>query len=116
VCAFGLVIGAWAQPGGGMPSLEADWALLCFELKVEGKILEQLRAAYQGAWDQRRELAEEAREGGMDRALIQEKMGPVQADLDKALRQFLTKEQFARLEQLRAQRREFGPRGGPRRQ
>lgn len=127
MCILGLAIGVWAQPGGGgrtgqdrggggMMALESDWATICFELKVDAKMLEQLRTAYQKAWDQRRDLMAQTREGGLDRMVMQGKMAAVQTDLDAAVRQFLTKEQLAQLEQLRAQRRDFGQRGGGRRQ
>jgi hypothetical protein len=95
-----------------MMNLESNWAAICFELKVDAKALEPLRAAFQKAWDQRRELMEEGRQGGLDRVAMREKMGPVQEGLTKAMQQYLTKEQLGRLEELHAQRRSSWQRGG----
>ena len=54
--------GGGGRRGGGGPSLtiERDWALISFDLKVRGDNFRALKLAYQDAWDERKELIEAA--------------------------------------------------------
>ena len=95
-----------AQPGrrgggGGGPSLtiERDWALVCFAVKVRGDNLRALQLAYQDAWDQRSELMKGMSAG--DRAAMGEAMGKIQVTLDTSVRNILTQEQMNLFESLR---------------
>ena len=95
-----------AQPGrrgGGGPSLtiERDWALVCFAVKVRGDNLRALQLAYQDAWDQRSELMKGMSAG--DRAAMGEAMGKIQVTLDTSVRNILTQEQMNLFESLRNQ-------------
>jgi len=115
--ALGLAAYTQAQPGGGRMGagrgmggggafmLESDWALICFELKVEKDAFTQLRAVYQQAWDQRREVMEQMQKGGMDRMMLMEEMAMIQEDLEIGYRKVLTEEEQQQLARLRAQRR-----------
>lgn len=85
---------------GGMPlaTLDRDWALICFELKVGGDQLKALQLAFQDAWDQRKQLS-----SGMsgDPQSAMEKVGAVQGALDGAISNILSKEQFEMFESLK---------------
>ena len=85
---------------GGMPlaTLDRDWALICFELKVGGDRLKALQFAFQEAWDQRKELT-----SGMasDPQAAMEKVNAVQGALDGAVSNILSKEQFELFESLK---------------
>ena len=98
-----------AQPGrrgsgGGGPSLtiERDWALICFAVKVRGDNLRALKLAYQDAWDQRSELMKGMSAGG-DRTAMGEAMGKIQAMLDTSVQNIMTQEQMSLFEALRNQ-------------
>ena len=96
-----------AQPGrrgGGGSSLtiERDWALICFAVKVRGDNLRALQLAYQDAWDQRSELMKGMSASG-DRAAMGEEMGKIQAMIDTSVRNILTQEQMSLFESLRNQ-------------
>ena len=118
----GLVVYVQAQGGGrgrggggmGGMGFDADWMMICFELKVEGEQLDNLRKAYQEAWDARKLLLEDMAAGGFDRQLMREEMQQIQANLKAALGKELTAEQLEQLEKLRQQRRQAwqGGRGG----
>lgn len=132
LCGLGLLGVAaylWAQPGGGRPmgasrgmgmgmggafALEGDWALICFELKVEGKDFDKLRAEYQKAWNQRQELMAKMRQGELDPTALTEEMALIQEELDKSLGVLLTDAQRQTLNRLRAERREAWQGGGQR--
>jgi len=125
--ALGLAAYLQAQPGGGRPmgqggqgrgggmfALESDWALICFELKVDKKAFDKLWAVYQKAWDQRQELIEQMKNEEIDRDGMMAQMTQIQTELDKGSREILTAEQMQQLEKLRAQRREAWQGGGQR--
>ncbi len=79
---------------GGMPlaTLERDWALLSFELKVGGDQAKALQLAYQAAWDQRREMMSGA--GSGNPADTMELVGKIQGELDAAVNNILAPAQL----------------------
>ena len=88
--------------GGSSLTIERDWALICFAVKVRGDNLRALQLAYQDAWDQRSELMKGMSAGG-DRTAMGEAMGKIQAMLDTSVRNILTQEQMNLFEALRNQ-------------
>jgi hypothetical protein len=86
--------------GGGMGP-DADWTLLCFELKVSMETLGELRPAFQRAHDDRRELIQAVRQGERQRDELMEEMRAIQQDLEQAYESFLTAEQRTALVEAR---------------
>ncbi len=119
---MGLMIYVQAQGGegrgrGGMRALffEGEWAMICFELQVEGKQLDDLRRAYQEAWEARKLLLEDMSAGVVDRQLMREESEQIRAGLQAAKDSLLTAEQLEQLDKLRqAQRQNFQGFGGGR--
>lgn len=114
-----------AQPGGGGGGrgagrrgganigLETEWALICFELKIDGDQFTKLRAVYQAAWGQRKELMDQMRSaGGGDWEEMAPKLQKLQDELIEKYSAILSKEQVARLQNLVEERRGGGGRGG----
>ena len=97
-------MGRGMRMGPGM-SADADWMLLCFELKVSMETLEKLRPTFQKAYDGRRELFEDMRNGELEREELMEEMSAIQKDLDAAYGTFLTADERSALEAAREQRR-----------
>ncbi len=87
--------------GGSSLTIERDWALICFAVKVRGDNLRALQLAYQDAWDQRSELMKGMSAG--DRAAMGEAMGKIQAMLDTSVQNIMTQEQMSLFESLRNQ-------------
>ena len=121
--AVGLVVYVQAQGGGGrgrgggMRALffEGEWAMLCFELQVEGEQLDGLRSAYQEAWEARKLLMEDMSAGIIDRQLMREESEQIQAGIQAAKDSLLTAEQLEQLDKLQqAQRQSFQGGGGGR--
>lgn len=117
---------ALAQPGGGPGGgrgmgrrggpgmgLEGEWAIICFELKVEGEQFAKLRAVYQEAWGKRKEMMDQMRSaGGGDWEEMAPKLQQIQDELVGKYSAILSKEQVARLQSLLEERR--GGMGGGR--
>lgn len=114
-----------AQPGGGgggrgagrrggaNMGLETEWALICFELKIDGEQFTKLRAVYQAAWGQRKELTDQMRSaGGGDWEEMAPKLQKLQDELIEKYSAILSKEQVARLQNLVEERRGGAGRGG----
>ncbi|MBI2502565.1 MAG: hypothetical protein HYW07_04955 [Candidatus Latescibacteria bacterium] len=133
VCAA-LLLGAaaliQAQPGGGGGGrgqgrrggpgmgLEGEWAVICFEMKIDGEQFTKLRVVYQEAWVKRRDLMEQMRSAGSgDWEEMAPKLQKLQEELAEKYRTILSKEQVARFESLVEERRGGfgggGGRGGP---
>ena len=105
--------GGGRRGGPGM-GIESEWAIICFELKIDGDQFVKLRAAYQEAWGQRKQLMEEMRSaGGGDWEEMAPKLQKIQDDLVAKYSAILPKEQVARLQSLVEERR-GGPGGGGR--
>jgi hypothetical protein len=117
-----------AQPGGGGGrgqgrrggmgmglGLESEWAIICFELKVEGEQFAALRAVYQEAWGKRRDLMAQMRDAGADWEEMGAQLQKFQEELAGKYSAILSKEQVARLQNLVEERRGGfgGGRGGP---
>lgn len=107
--------GGGGRRGGGGPSLtiERDWALITFGLKVRGDNLRALQYAYQDAWDQRKALMEAAATSG-DRSQLGLEMGKIQGVVDASVKNILTQEQYALFEVMRKESRGGGGGGGRR--
>ena len=108
--------GGGGRPGGLVFGLDSDWAAICFELKLDGVEFASARAAFQGAYDLRKELLEGRRSGEVDRQMMREEMSIAEEELTESLAKVLSAEQLARLRELRSQRRGgfgFGGRGRP---
>ena len=90
--------------GGAAKMLESDWALICFELKVDKKTYDKLWAIYQQAWTERKDIMAQMQQGSDPEALMQQ-LTTVQEELDKAQAQVLSPEQQKQLATLRAERR-----------
>ncbi len=98
--------GGMGRRGGGMGmGMESEWALICFELKVDGKQFSELRTVYLEAWGQRKALMEQMRSGSMEREEMGQKMEKIQTDLTEKTHKILSKEQVAKLESLLEERR-----------
>ncbi|MCC7261559.1 MAG: hypothetical protein IT369_03450 [Candidatus Latescibacteria bacterium] len=102
--------GGMRRGGAGM-GLEGEWAIVCFELKIDGEQFTKLRAVYQEAWGQRKALVEEMRSAGGDWEELAPRLQKVQEELVAKYSAILSKEQVARLQSLVEERR-GGP-GGP---
>ena len=89
--------------GGGF-NLDSEWALVCFQLETEDKLLPQLRAAFREAYDLRAEVFEAMRAGEIEREGIGEEIALIQEELAESLGKILSKEQMTRLKELRSQR------------
>lgn len=102
-----------ARRGGPGMGLEGEWAIICFELKVEGDQFTKLRAAYQEAWGKRKDLMDQMRSaGGGDWEEMAPKLQKIQDELAEKYSAILSKEQVARLQSLLEERR--GGMGGGR--
>ena len=102
--------------GGGF-NLDSDWALICFQLETEDKLLPKLREVFREAYDQRAEVLEAMQSGEIGREDIGEEMTAIQEELSGSLEKILGKERMARLAQLRSQRQSgWRSRGGGNRQ
>ncbi len=88
--------------------LEGEWAIVCFELKIDGEQFTKLRAVYQEAWGKRRELMTQMRDAGGDWEEMAPKLQKLQEELVEKYSAILSKEQVARLQSLVEERR-----GGP---
>ena len=105
--------GGGGRRGGGGPALtiERDWAIISFDLKVRGDNLRALKLTYQDAWDERKKLVAAAQESG-DRSGLGEEMGRIQGVLDTSVGNILTEDQKTRFEELRSRGGGGGDRGG----
>jgi Spy/CpxP family protein refolding chaperone len=98
------------QPGqsrggrGGMMTLESDWALICFELRIEKKAYDQLWAAYQQAWAERKEMMAQLQKGEIDQELFVQQLQSMQEELNAAQQAALTPDQLKQLAALKAER------------
>lgn len=103
--------GGGGRRGGDGPALtiERDWAIISFDLKVRGDNLRALKLTYQDAWDERKELVAAAQESG-DRSGLGEEMGRIQGVLDTSVGNILTEDQKTLFDELRS--RGGGGRGG----
>lgn len=90
--------------GGAMMALESDWALICFELRLEKKAYDQLWAAYQQAWTERKEMLAQLRKGEIDQELFAQQLGSMQEGLNAAQQAALTPDQLTQLAALKAER------------
>lgn len=90
--------------GGAMMALESDWALICFELRLEKKAYDQLWAAYQQAWTERKEMLAQLRKGEIDQELFAQQLGSMQEELNAAQQAALTPDQLTQLAALKAER------------
>lgn len=124
---LGIAVHTQAQPGGGPGAgggrrggggmgggmgIETEWALVCFEFKVDGEQFSKLRTIYQEAWEQRKLLMKEVQEGKIEREAMFEEMQGIQGDLAGKYRKILTKEQVEKLNSLvEARRAGWGGRG-----
>ena len=70
--------------GGGF-NLDSEWALGCFQLETEDKLLPQLRAAFREAYDLRAEVFEAMRAGEIEREGIGEEIALIQEELAESL-------------------------------
>ncbi len=61
--------------------LEGEWAIVCFELKIDGEQFTKLRAVYQEAWGKRRELMTQMRDAGGDWEEMAPKLQKLQEEL-----------------------------------
>ncbi len=99
---------------GGAPlaTLERDWALLSFELKVGGDQAKALQLADQSAWDQRKEMMGGA--GSGNPADMMEQVGKIQGELDAAVNNILAPEQLDMFTSLKSRQGggDAGERGG----
>ena len=86
--------------------MESDWALVCFELEAKDELLPRLRGAFKEAYDLRAEVIEQMGSGELDREVMREDMTAIQDDLAASLEEILGEDQMARLQELRAQRRQ----------
>lgn len=109
--------GQGRRGGGGMGmGLEGEWAIVCFELKVDGEQFTKLRAVYQEAYGKRRDLVEQMRSAGSAGEEMGSQMQKLQEELVEKYSTILSKEQVARLQSLVESRRGGfggGGRGGP---
>ena len=97
--------------GGLSLTIDRDWALITFALKVRGDNLRALQLAFQDAWDQRSELIS----AGGNRESLAEEMKKIQGVLDTSVRNVLIQDQMAIFESLRNRGgggRSGGGRGG----
>jgi len=119
-----LVLGTFiylqAQPRGargrgeGAPtsSLERDWAVVCFELQITGEQFNNVRGAFQKAYYSRQRVMKQMRSGGRNQGeKLREELTQIQADLEKSYSLLFTKEQLARLNELKAASGGGGRRG-----
>lgn len=103
--------------GGPGMGLEGEWAIICFEMKIDGEQFTKLRAVYQEAWGKRRDLMDQMRSAGSgDWEEMAPQLQKLQEELVEKYSAILSKEQVARLQSLvEARRGAFGSggRGGP---
>lgn len=105
--------GMGRRGGGGGMGLESEWAIVCFELRIDGDQFTKLRAVYQEAWGKRKELMEQMRSaGGGDWEEMAPKLQKLQDELTEKYSAILSKEQVARLQNLVEERRGGGGGGG----
>jgi hypothetical protein len=90
-----------------------EWAVLCFEMKIDGEQFTKLRAVYQEAWGKRRDLMEQMRSAGSEGEDMAPKLQQLQEELVVKYSAILPKEQVARFQSLVEARRGRGGRGGP---
>jgi hypothetical protein len=90
--------------GGAMMALESDWALICFELRLEKKAYDRLWAAYQQAWTERKEMLAQLQKGEIDQELFVQQLGSMQEELSAAQQAALTPDQLKQLATLKAER------------
>lgn len=102
--------GGRGRGGAPLATLERDWALLSFELKVGGDQAKALQLAYQSAWDQRKEMMRGA--GSINPADMMEQVGKIQGELDAAVNNILAPEQLDMFNGLKS--RQGGGDGGGR--
>lgn len=96
--------GRGGRGGGGMMTLESDWALICFELRIEKKAYDQLWAAYQQAWTERKEMMAQLQKGQIDQELLMQQLQSMQEELNAAQQAALTPDQLKQLSALKAER------------
>lgn len=123
LCALGLAAYVQAQPGGGgrmggmgmmRGGVESDWAMICFDLEVDGETMVKLRPLFKQAWNDRKELMEDMRSGDVDRTMLMEEMAAIQQDLEKGYKGILSQEQVQKLTEIKAAQQGAWQRGGQR--
>lgn len=88
-----------AGPGRDMQAMraiETYWAVLAFELKLDDAKLAELRPMFREAWDARRKAVQKARASRARQGMMKA-IRDVNADLEAALKQALSEDEFAKL-------------------
>ena len=101
------------RPGGQFPrrrsgssmitrslNLESSWAHLCFELKIDDKVLAKARGIYKKAWDDSVKLIKDLEEAGDDQEAIDaatSKADKIKADMHVKLNDALSSEEMEKL-------------------
>ncbi len=101
------------RPGGQFPrgrrgsfmitrslNLEASWAHLCFEVKIDDKVLAKARGTYKEAWVKRAELMKGLEEAGDDEEAMNaatSKADKIKADMHAKLKDVLSSEEMEKL-------------------
>ncbi|MBT4497928.1 MAG: hypothetical protein HOC74_09425 [Gemmatimonadetes bacterium] len=123
LCALGLAAYVQAQPGGGgrmggmsmmRGGVESDWAMICFDLEVDGETMVKLRPMFKQAWNDRKELIKDVRSGDVDWTMMMEEMAAIQQDLEKEYNEILSEGQRKKLAELKAAQQGAWQRGGQR--
>jgi hypothetical protein len=120
------------RPGGQFPrgrrgsfmitrslNLESSWAHLCFEMKIDDKVLAKARGIYKKAWDDRVKLMKELEEAGDDEGAMNaatSKADKIKADMHAKLKDVLSSAEMKKLaewEESQQQRQRMRTPPGP---
>ncbi len=101
------------RPGGQFPrgrrgsfmitrslNLESSWAHLCFEVKIDDKVLGKARGIYNKAWDERAKVLKDLEAAGDDQAAMDaatSKADKIKADMHAKLKDVLSSEEMEKL-------------------
>ena len=101
------------RPGGQSPrgrrgsfmitrslNLESSWAHLCFEMKIDDKVLGKARKTYKEAWDKRAKLMKGLEEAGDDQEAAnaaRSEADKIKADMLAKLKDALSSEEMEKL-------------------
>jgi hypothetical protein len=101
------------RPGGQFPrgrrgsfmitrslNLESSWAHLCFEMKIDDKVMTKARGIYKKAWDDRAKLLKDLEEAGDDEEAMNaatSKADKIKADMLAKLKDALSSAEMEKL-------------------
>jgi hypothetical protein len=100
-------------------NLESSWAHLCFEVKIDDKVLGKARGIYSKAWDERAKVLKDLEGAGDDQAAMDtatSKADKIKSDMHAKLKDVLSSEEMKKLaewEESQQQRQRMRTPPGP---